>query len=285
MRTARAILTLLVVSAAGAPLPAQDAPASDAAPQTAQAPLAPPPPLVREGARLIDQPGLLRLSGDDWAFTTDHAGQRRTFILSPSLKLGELEQVAAARGEGQYRLSGRVYVYARRNYLLVESFASVGEGEQASQAESPVGGPSVADLIREFEQTRADRASQRRPGGAGSERRGEAIPLRREGTTLTMVRGKVLQNPAGWAYFEPLPKEGELVPGADAIPVAMMPSLLLEELEGLAAFSPEPPVITLSGEFFAHRGRNYLLPRMYLVERTPRDTDAALPPIANEVAR
>ncbi len=249
-----------------------------------------PPSLVREGHYLVDAPGLLRYSGEDWIFDTVAQGKRRTLTLMPSLKLGELEQVAAARGEGEYRLSGRVFVYENRNFLLVTNFASAGENEELMLGESATGAPSVADLIREFEQTRADRR-QNRPGGAGgdggsNERRGEAVALRREGAQLSLVRGKIIQNPAGWAYFEPLPLPGALERDPSAtIPIAMLPSLMLEELEALAAFSAEAPVVTLSGEYFAHRGRNYILPRQYLVERTPTERDAELPPIAGEVAR
>jgi hypothetical protein len=250
------------------------------------------PSLVREGRYLVDAPGLLRLGGEDWVFDTFAEGSRRTFTLMPSLKLGELEQVAAARGEGEYRVSGRVFVYENRNFLLVTGFASVGERDDPMLGESATGAPSVADLIREFERTRADRR-QSRPGGPGgvgdagsNERRGEAIALRREGSQLSLVRGRIIQNPAGWAYFEPLPLPGALEPDpAATIPVAMLPSLMLEEVEALAAFSASPPVVTLSGEYFAHRGRNYILPRQYLVERTPTDRDADLPPIAGEVAR
>src|SRR5690606_31095280 len=143
--------------------------------------------LVREGSHLIDSPGLLRISGNEWVFETVAAGRRRVFALMPTLKLGELEQVAAARGEGEYRLSGRVYVYKQRNFLLVESFSSVGEREEAQQVESATGAPSVADLIREFEQSRADRNQQR---SGPSERRGEAVALRREGTQLTLAKGR-----------------------------------------------------------------------------------------------
>jgi hypothetical protein len=245
--------------------------------------LAKSPALVREGHHLVESPGLLRFLGEDWVFETVSEGKRRSFTLMPSLKLGELEQVASARGEGEYRLSGRVYVYEKRNYLLVSEFASIGESEQLVSQESGTGAPSVADLIREFEQSRADRKQS--PADANG-RRSEAVAIRREGTILTLGKGRIIQNPAGWAYFEPLPLEGALERDPMAtIPVVMLPSLMLEELEALAAFSSDAPIVTLSGEYFAHRGRNYLLPRMYLVERTPTERDNELPPIAGEVAR
>lgn len=280
------MIAALVLAAAPPTLVATVAHAQQAAPVPSSAPA-----LVREGHHLVNAPGLLRLSGEDWVFDTVAEGKRRSLTLMPSLKLGELEQVAAARGEGEYRLSGRIFVYENRNFLLVTSFASVGERDEPIPGESATGAPSVADLIREFERTRADRR-QSRPGGpsggdsGSNERRGEAIALRREGSQLTLVRGKVVQNPAGWAYFEPLPLPGALERDpAATLPVAMLPSLMLEELEALAAFSAEPPVVSLSGEYFAHRGRNYILPRQYLVERTPTERDAELPPIAGEVAR
>ncbi|MGP1308686.1 MAG: hypothetical protein ACTS27_00620 [Phycisphaerales bacterium] len=274
--TVACLLALSLFHAAG-PFPAHAQPASDRDPPAAGA------TLLREGKHLIEAPGLLRLLGEHWVFETVVDGRRRSFTLLPTLKLGELEQVAAARGEGEYRITGKVYVYKNTNYALVDEFASVGERDDLQTEESVTGAPSVADLIREFERTRADR--RQAPEGA-SERRGEAVAVRREGETLTMVRGKIIQNPAGWAYFEPLPKEGALEKDAMAtMPIPMLPSLMLEELESLAAFSVQAPVVTLSGEFYAHRGRNYLLPRMYLVERTPTDRDADLPPIAGEVAR
>lgn len=286
MRTTPAIAALATLTlVAAAPLGAAtiDAAPEQPGPAARERPLSAAPSLVREGHFLVEAPGVLRLSGEDWTFETKAEGKRRTFTLMPSLKLGELEQVAAARGEGEYKVSGRVFVYERRNYVLVTEFASAGERAELERQESANGAPSVADLIREFEQTRADKRERGRESG---ERRGEAVALRREGTQLNLVKGKIIQNPAGWAYFEALPAPGALEKDpAATMPIAMLPSLMLEELEALAAFSPEAPVVTLSGEFFAHRGRNYLLPRQYFVERTPTEHDADLPPIAGEVAR
>ncbi len=268
------IAVLAALASAPAPLSAQGSRVPS---------LATSPTLVREGHHLVESPGLLRYLGEDWVFDTVSEGKRRSFLLMPSLKLGELEQVAAARGEGEYRLSGRVYVYERKNYLLVSEFASIGESESLASQESTTGAPSVADLIREFEQNRADRKDT---GANAAAKRSDAVPIRREGTLLTLGKGRIIQNPAGWAYFEPLPLEGALERDPSAtIPVVMLPSLMLEELEALAAFSSDAPIVTLSGEYFAHRGRNYLLPRMYLVERTPTERDNDLPPIAGEVAR
>lgn len=233
--------------------------------------------LVREGDTLVQADGVLRAVDDGWAFETVHAGAVRTFLLSPCLRLGELEQVVGARGEGRYRLSGRVFVHREKNYLLLSAFSAPGMDDGSLEAEQAVtGGPTVAELVREFERQRSDRP--RGPGRANDRGR-DATPVRREGVRITMTRGRILQNPAGWASFEALPPEGALEPdAASTIPVTMLPSLMLEELEALSAFSPEPPVVTLSGEFFAHQGRNYLLPTMYLVERsTSRDQDAPHP--------
>lgn len=243
------------------------------------------PALVREGSRLVDADGVLRASDDLWSFETVHAGKVRTFVLSPCLRLGELEQVVGARGEGRYRVSGRVFVHKGQNYLLLTAFSAPGMDDAMPALEPSVtGGPTVAELVREFERQRTDRP---RGPARGNDRRREATPVRREGTTLTMIRGRILQNPAGWAYFEAFPADGALEPdAASTIPVTMLPSLMLEELESLAAFSPEPPVVTLSGEFFAHQGRNYLLPTMYLVERAPsRDAEGALPAIVGGANR
>lgn len=247
--------------------------------------LARPAPLIREGEQLVSADGVLRAFDDGWVFETVHKGKVRHFTLSPSLRLGELEQVVGARGEGRYRLSGRVFVHRERNYLLLSAFSAPGiDDASPSPEQSLTGGPTVADLVRDFERQRTDRA--RAPGRAGEPRR-EATPVRREGTRVTLVRGRILQNPAGWAFFEQLTPEGALERDpATTIPVMMLPSLMLEELESLAAFSPEPPVVSLSGEFFAHQGRNYLLPTMYLVERVPsRDADAAAPSIVGETNR
>src|SRR5690606_21281785 len=187
MRTSSTLRVVVVALLAGGSICAHAEAPTATAGSSAPTAAAGGPVLVREGKRLVDAPGLLRIQGDAWVFETVTEGRRRSFSLMPSLKLGELEQVAAARGEGEYRVSGRVYVYQRRNFLLVESFSSVGEREEAQQAESATGAPSVADLIREFEQSRADRNQQR--SGPG-ERRGEAVALRREGTQLTLAKGR-----------------------------------------------------------------------------------------------
>lgn len=243
------------------------------------------PLLIREGEQLVSADGVLRAFDDGWVFETVHKGKVRQFTLSPTLRLGELEQVVGARGEGRYRLSGRVFVHRDRNYLLLASFSAPGiDDASPSPEQSITGGPTVADLVRDFERQRTDRA--RAPGRAGEQRR-EATPVRREGTRITLARGRVLQNPAGWAYFEQLTPEGALERDpATTIPVMMLPSLMLEELEALAAFSLDAPVVSLSGEFYAHQGRNYLLPTMYLVERVPtRDADGAAPSLVGETNR
>ena len=239
------------------------------------------PALVREGSRLVDADGVLRASDDLWSFETVHAGKVRTFVLSPCLRLGELEQVVGARGEGRYRLSGRVFVHKGQNYLLLTAFSAPGMDDTMPALEPSV---TAADGGR----TRGNSAPADDPGA----RRGATTADARRhrcvaGTTITMTRGRILQNPAGWAYFEAFPAAGALEPdAASTIPVTMLPSLMLEELESLAAFSPEPPVVTLSGEFFAHQGRNYLLPTMYLVERAPsRDAEGALPAIVGGANR
>src|SRR5690606_6170630 len=165
MRTSSTLRVVVVALLAGGSICAHAEAPTATAGSSAPTAAAGGPVLVREGKRLVDAPGLLRIQGDAWVFETVTEGRRRSFSLMPSLKLGGVGEGAAARGGGEYPGSGRVYVYQRRNFLLLSNFASIGEAEELESPESATGAPSVADLIREFEANRAER--KRTPGEGG----------------------------------------------------------------------------------------------------------------------
>jgi len=87
--------------------------------------------------------------------------------------------------------------------------------------------------------------------------------LLREGSFITMRRGRIIKAPGDqWQFhFDNGPDNR-----ADA-PMTLMPCLNLQAIEMLADRGGESLSFTLSGQVFVYKGRNYLLPSLYTVNR------------------
>ena len=87
--------------------------------------------------------------------------------------------------------------------------------------------------------------------------------LLREGTFLASRRGRVIKTTGGeWQFHFDTSPENK----ADA-PMVLMPCLNLQAIEKLAVRGSEALSFTVSGQVFVYKGRNYLLPTMYSVNR------------------
>jgi hypothetical protein len=87
--------------------------------------------------------------------------------------------------------------------------------------------------------------------------------LLREGTFLASRRGRVIKTTGGeWQFHFDTGPENK----ADA-PMVLMPCLNLQAIEKLADRGSEALSFTVSGQVFVYKGRNYLLPTMYSVNR------------------
>lgn len=112
-----------------APKPAGVAPATQAAkPRTAATTGSPPAAasggrLLREGSFITMRRGrIIKALGDDWQFHFDNGPDNRAdapMTLMPCLNLQAIEMLAERGGESlSFTLSGQVFVYKGRNYLL-----------------------------------------------------------------------------------------------------------------------------------------------------------------------
>lgn len=135
--------------------PAGQTPATPAAPPTPSVPAAPaatPGPampalpaaaqpgggarLLREGTFLASRRGrIVRLAGGEWQITFDADASGRgdpPMILMPCLNLGAMEKLAERGGEAlSFTVSGQVFVYKGKNYLLPTMYAVNRQGELA----------------------------------------------------------------------------------------------------------------------------------------------------------
>lgn len=83
--------------------------------------------LLREGTFLVNRRGrMVRSSSGDWTFAFDADAQNQadpTMVLMPCQKLEAMEKLAERYGESlTFSLTGQVFVYKNRNYLLPGPF-------------------------------------------------------------------------------------------------------------------------------------------------------------------
>ncbi len=101
--------------------------------------------LIREGAFLVERQGILRpLKNGSWALVFDGEGlgefAPRAMVLQPSIVLTEMVRLAgSSEGIVTFRVSGEVFAYRGRNYLLPTFFSIVGSGEDGMSAKDAEG--------------------------------------------------------------------------------------------------------------------------------------------------
>ncbi len=238
------------------------------------------PALVREGAFLSGMQGELRRTELGWVmdFAPDQATGERlvSMVLQRGMTLSAMEQIIEAHSEPiGFVVSGQVFVYQGRNYLLPTRFAVTTNEEPANTQESstaPSTGtpapeglpgfedaeqePSVDNLLGGFQQGSAG-DQPLAPASAGS-------AMLREGKMIAQVRGRVLPGAGGDLVFTQ-----DTDPDSDASdlpPMRLMPCLNVERLEKLRLEWGDRLVVQMSGRLFVDNGQPMLLPTMYIVD-------------------
>ncbi|MGI9013949.1 MAG: hypothetical protein ACR2GY_06835 [Phycisphaerales bacterium] len=265
--------------------------------------------LLREGSYLAGAVG--RLAFDDkagaWMFTleqqtgstADDAAAPRSFALLPCSKLSQMQQsVESTDLEVIFEMTGRIYVYEGKNYVLplsaprvqryVEPEPSSDAEQSASLAPPRANDPDDADardgadansgdsteaIIQSMRQripvSRSFRTENesaepaaREPGTAGSTSDAQQ-DLASEGTILLRRRGTVSRSSDGsWRFSFAADAHG-----LDDPPMILLPCLLLQDIAQNVQRRPERVSFILSGEVYTYRSRSYLLPTAYQIER------------------
>lgn len=249
--------------------------------------------LVREGAYLRGRRGrMVAGEGGAWVYLFDADAEGRSeppMILQPSIRLMEMRRLAESRKETiTFSVSGQVFVYHRRNYLLPASFTTVaseslhpappappGAGPKSEPGAHEQADPRAVDLLNEINQREGARTEGPRPagvgelgggvGGGGGSGGGNAL---REGLTLVRVRGRIERaggTPGGsWLFVSDTGAGNEGIQDAS---LRLLPCLLLEEMERAVREGGERQPIVVSGQVFTYDDRAYLLPTVYQIER------------------
>lgn len=248
------------------------------------------PTLVREGAFLSNMHGELRRTElglvIDFAPDAETGERLVSMVLERGMTLSAMEQIIQAHDEPiGFVVSGQVFVYHGRNYLLPTRFAITthAEPEQShpeTPGESPGGTgtdsapaalpgfdddstaePTIEGLLDGFQPAAGGGDQPMSPGdssGAGL----------REGTMIAQVRGRVLPGPGGDLQFTQdtgADPDGQSAK-AELPPMRLLPCLNVERLEALRLEWGDRLIVSMSGRIFVDSGNPVLLPTMYIVE-------------------
>lgn len=242
-------------------------------------------PLLREGSVLARVVGDLTLDPDEkvWLFRPlkpDPSGLRRELVLLPCATLEDmLRAVRNAPGPVEFELTGRVFVYRGRNFLLPElapailQLSSPGNAKPtdgATEAKSVVDpGADADDVAVEDIERRLEERIGRVPTSAlpnAPAPDADQAPIVASGTRVVLRRGRLSRDPqAGSWRFVPEQTTGSGDPSLELLPCA-----LLERLEKDARQNDTPPIVLLSGSVTAFAGRSYMLPTTYRRAREGR---------------
>jgi hypothetical protein len=171
-----------------------------------------------------------------------------------------------------FELTGEVYVFGNRNYLLPTHPALLIDREPLEAAESTSPGDVDRDeegegdttdaIIRRLE--RAVGPLPQRPT-ADQDELGERDErkLMREGAQLLDRRGSVRRTSTGaFLFVFDADAEGQADP-----PMALLPCQLLHRIDQHVQDAGTDAKILLSGRVFIYEGQNYLLPSVFRIPR------------------
>ncbi|MCP3903542.1 MAG: hypothetical protein GY715_07885 [Planctomycetes bacterium] len=267
--------------------------AQTAPPPTGDTPVTPPlgsaerparASVLREGSRIVRVAGrAVRAPRGEWVFVIDpddatSPGHEMTVL--PCSHLSELEHmVASAPGfDLAFEMTGQVYVFRGRNYLLPthppllvgherRDEPSPAEAQPSRPRAGEATGDSAEDIIHDLERTAGPlprRAAVPAPAAAPDDR---LVP---EGTVLLARRGTVRRSASGaFTFIFDADAEGLADP-----PMTLLPCLLLERLERYARKAGEDAKVLITGHVHTYQGRNFMRPSIY---RIPRDRTMIAP--------
>lgn len=255
----------------------------------------PRPSLVPEGSFLIRRPGRVVELPTGHRVWVPLAGTRRAgegpMLLVPCLTLSRLETSIQSAPDEPVLISGEVFVYHGRNYLLPTAFGRVtearaepgetpdptdaaGEPGDDTPADPPASeslpdNPDVDELMRALDESVADRGLTlpSRDTGAGvdgaAQGGGRAYApspgLVPEGTYLTRQSARLIRDASGaWTVaFDNDPDSASV-----SEPMTVVPCRLLQQLEPRAQRRGDQLSLTVSGRVYTHGERNYLVPTL-----------------------
>lgn len=140
--------------------------------------------------------------------------------------------------------------------------------ETPAPATNPPAPVNPADqIMKDLEQSARNReGADANANKAPRATNGTEIPtakLLREGTFVTSKRGRMTRAGSGdWQISFDADAEGRIDP-----PMGLMPCMNLQAMEKLVEKGGDSVTFTISGQVFLYKGKNYLLPTMYIVNR------------------
>ena len=238
-------------------------------------------PLLREGSFLTEASG--RLIFDEaigfWVFeaepdyvptTVSHRISPR-FIMLPCTKLNQMQRtIESTSFETIFLVTGRITAFEDHNYLipldapLVEQRARVAtdgrpEPPAADQMPADETDALIESIRREVPVARSLAAFEDAVEGSADDLKS----LAPEGTLIVARRGRIARTArGGWEFIFTADADGL----ADA-PMTLLPCLLLEHMQRTVDRRHTIDSMLLTGEVFTYRGRNFLLPTTYQMER------------------
>ncbi len=232
---------------------------------------------LAEGSFLARARGrMVRLGSGAWAFVfnPDAEGEEplAPMVVLPSMQLAAMEQIVeATSGPTSFMVNGQVFTYRDRNFLLPTLHAVLSEAppeeEEApagAEGEAALGQPdvSVDDLIDAL-----DRATPKVERLTPTpDPRETPKGLRQEGELLTLRRGRVGRSEDGsWTFSIDNDVDSE---EATDPPMTILPCLNLERIEERAQRRSGSLPVVLSGRIFVYGGRNYVMPTMFVEQRS-----------------
>jgi hypothetical protein len=243
-----------------------------------------PPVLLREGLTVVEAHCTMRRNDEagtwDLLIDPEHewiGGYEMTLL--PCSRLEEMVRAAQAAPDREvvFEVTGEIFVFRRRNYLLpihapqlnqrAREQEAVAEPATTQQPEiepaaerTPVAGDRARSIMRDLEQAVGPLARTVAPAGRIAEEGGR--PLMQEGTLLVSRRGQIRRDRQGaWLFIFDADTNGLADPS-----MAILPCMMLETIDLHARRGQNTPVL-LSGPVYTYRGLNYLLPTVIQVPR------------------
>jgi hypothetical protein len=246
-------------------------------------------PLLREGSQIQSVRGVLSdhpPSGTS-RFTispdASAAGDapRHEFIMLPNTHLSEMKQVVASMSDRHvtFQVTGEVYVYDGRNYLLVsfpprvvseQTLAARSDNDEVDDAsdDQPERPRSAVEIMRELERDigpvgRSPGLLRDRNRNREQRNHADVERLLPENTSVQLRRGRISRDAGGaWQFIFDADASGRTDP-----PLTLMPCQLLHRIESYARRAGSNAPVLVSGRVYVYGGRNYLLPTVFQIPR------------------
>lgn len=252
--------------------------------------------LIEREGRIIDAPAGRKV----FVPTGDRVAGEGPVLILPTASLERLELAATGRGdEPAVRVSGEIFVYHGRSYLLMSSYlmghaeiqpaaepvadpdadpAAEAGAEPASETgdesepEVPASlrdDPDVRGLLDELEAAAAPGRSDAsgEPDAEPAAGAGRTAPptagvnLVPDGTPIIRRRGRIVRTGDGaWAFVF----DNDLDDPVSGQAMIVMPCLLLQRMERQALVDADAFQLVVSGRIHTHAGQAYVLPTMML---------------------